>query len=333
MGVTKEKVERLMNSADVGYDTARDALEAVDGDMIEAVMALERDGKLGPNAGKNRAAAYATGGGPATVGQFFGSSSMLPQTRVGPNFTMGGDAAPGESAGADNGAGNADKKGRKGTDSSQDAGDGPWQDGAYGQGSGMYDQPGGTYGQPGGTYGQPGGTYGQSSGQYGQPGGSYGQGNGPYGQPGGSYGQSRGQYGGNRKQGHGAYGQPGGPHRYKDETTAFEDNVKRFFSWLGRVLRAAVINYFEVWRKGERIMAFPVILFLFCIIHWVFWVVLALIVVGLFCGFRYSFSGPHLGRKSVNDAMDKVSDIAEDIKSGDQKPGEDGSGKGPGENQ
>ena len=87
------------------------------------------------------------------------------------------------------------------------------------------------------------------------------------------------------------------------------------------MLKASIFNYFEIWRKGERVVYFPVALFLFCLIHWVFWVALALLVIGLFCGCRYRFSGPHLGRKGVNDAMDRASEMADDIRNGKDKPG------------
>ena len=132
-------------------------------------------------------------------------------------------------------------------------------------------------------------------------------------------GQQNGSYSGKQ---HGQYnGQRPGQRTYTDETTAFEDNALRFFKWLGRVFRGGIVNYFEIWRKGERILFFPVILFLFCFIHWVFWLTLVLLLIGLFCGCRYSFSGPHLGRKNVNDAMDKaadkVADMAEEINDGE----------------
>ncbi|MCL1896980.1 MAG: hypothetical protein FWG03_10605 [Clostridiales bacterium] len=380
MRITAEKIERLMDRADVSYETAKEALEAENGDIIEAVIALEREGRLGPGAGRNRAAVYATGGSPAAtaVGQSYGSSSRLPQTQLEPNFTIGKDTTnDGAGAGKKAGGGpeGADKKksngaqgggpvpgyggagGQPGTGQSGAYGQpgghgGASQSGAYGQpGAGYSAGQGGSYGQPGAGYGQPGAGYSTGHGSaYGQPGAGYSTGQGgAYGQPGGpgygagqggAYGQPGAGYStgqGGAGQG-GAYGQPGGyggtgqsggqgqargPHRYKDETTAFEDNVKRFFRWLGRVLRASVFNYFEIWRKGERIVYFPVVLFLFCLIHWVFWVVLALLVIGLFCGCRYRFSGPNLGRKGVNDAMDKASKMAEDIKEGKDRPDDD----------
>ena len=231
MRITIDRVEKLVERADVSYEVAKEALEATDGNMLDAVIALEKDGKLGPNAGKAKTA-YSTGAGAggSTVGETFGVASP-PQVWVDPNFTMGGETA---------GKG---KKGAKKTEHSQAGG------GAYGQGQSYY--------------------------------------------------------------------QDTAQRKYKDESTAFEDGAMRFFRWIGRVFRASVLNFFEINRKGERIMAIPVLLFLFCLIRWVFWVVLILLIVGLCCGFRYSFSGPHLGRKDVNDVMDKASDFVDELKKDD----------------
>ena len=244
MRVTIDKVEKLVERADVSYEAAKEALEAADGNMLDAVIALEKEGRLGPNAGKAKAAAYSTGTGTggSAVGETYGAGS-LPQVWVDPNFTMGG----GEAGGAKKGG--KGSRGAKSTGGSQEAG------GAYSQGQSYYQ------GQP--------------------------------------------------------YNQGGGRRAYKDESTAFEDGAMRFFRWVGRVFRASVLNFFEINRKGERIMAIPVLLFLFCLIRWVFWVVLILLIVGLCCGFRYSFSGPHLGRKDVNDVMDKASDFVDELKKDD----------------
>ena len=43
--ITLEQVEKLKERANVSYADARDALEATDGDLLEAVIYLEREGK------------------------------------------------------------------------------------------------------------------------------------------------------------------------------------------------------------------------------------------------------------------------------------------------
>ena len=67
-------------------------------------------------------------------------------------------------------------------------------------------------------------------------------------------------------------------------------------------------------RKGEeQLLSTPVtalVLLMLC----AFWVCVPLLVIGLFAGFRYSFSGAELGRESVNSAMDKAAEMAEKVK-------------------
>jgi len=248
MKVTIEKVDKLVERADVSYEVAKEALESANGDLLDAVILLEREGRLGPMAGQKKTKVYTTDSGmlPSVIGQAYGGDGPL-QTRVEPNFIPGDN--PGRQAGGQQAGG-------------QQAG-----------------------GQQGG--GQQGGWQ-----------------------------QSGGQQGGWQQAG----GQQGaGPHKYRDESAQGEENVKRFFFWLGRVIRGGCVNYFEVWRKGEKVLYFPVILFLFCFVHWVFWIFLIFLFVGLLCGCKYKFSGPHLGRDSVNDAMGKMSDVAEEIKNGENE--------------
>ena len=57
----------------------------------------------------------------------------------------------------------------------------------------------------------------------------------------------------------------------------------------------------------------PVLLFAILIIAF-FWCILILMLIGLFFRFSYNFSGPDLGKKSVNDAMNKATEAAENIK-------------------
>lgn len=46
MSVTLEQVERLRAHAAVSYEEARRALEACDGDLLDALILLEREGRL-----------------------------------------------------------------------------------------------------------------------------------------------------------------------------------------------------------------------------------------------------------------------------------------------
>lgn len=95
--------------------------------------------------------------------------------------------------------------------------------------------------------------------------------------------------------------------------SGFRSACSDFTKFLGKVIHKGNVNAFIIERHKEEIMRLPVtVLVILCIIA--FWVVVPLLAVGLFFGFRYSFEGPDLGTTKVNSAMDSVSNAAEEIK-------------------
>ena len=72
-------------------------------------------------------------------------------------------------------------------------------------------------------------------------------------------------------------------------------------------------NRFEVRKGEEMILELPVTALVLLLIF-AFWVCIPLLVIGLFMGYRYAFSGDELGRESVNKAMDKAAEVAEKVK-------------------
>ena len=85
--------------------------------------------------------------------------------------------------------------------------------------------------------------------------------------------------------------------------------VKRFFHTLRRWL---VDNELEIWRKGQPITALPVLilLLLLCCVPQV---TIPVLILGLFLGFRYRFSGPDLERDDLNSVIGSVADTAADL--------------------
>ncbi|RKI70978.1 hypothetical protein D7V91_01360 [bacterium 1xD42-67] len=84
---------------------------------------------------------------------------------------------------------------------------------------------------------------------------------------------------------------------------------RRFFHALRRWL---VDNELEIWRRDQPITALPVlilVLLLFC----AFWITLPVLVLLLFFGFRYRFSGPDLERDGLNNVMGSMADTAADL--------------------
>lgn len=84
---------------------------------------------------------------------------------------------------------------------------------------------------------------------------------------------------------------------------------KRFFATLRRWL---VDNELEIWRHDQPITALPVLILalLLCCAPWV---TIPVLVLLLFLGFRYRFSGPDLDRDEINSVIGSVADTAADL--------------------
>lgn len=95
------------------------------------------------------------------------------------------------------------------------------------------------------------------------------------------------------------------------------EGLRSAVRWLGEkagwLLRIGNTNHFVVSRGGKEKFSLPVtvcVILLLC----AFWLVLAALVIGLFCGVRYSFRGAELGRTAINDAMERAADAADNMK-------------------
>lgn len=95
-----------------------------------------------------------------------------------------------------------------------------------------------------------------------------------------------------------------GKARAKDST--FGEQVTAFFRWCGRVIHKGNINHFEILKDGSRIMMLPLTV-LALLLLFAFWIVVPLIILGLFFGYRYQFKGPDLEKPEVNRAIENVS--------------------------
>lgn len=85
--------------------------------------------------------------------------------------------------------------------------------------------------------------------------------------------------------------------------------VRRFFNTLRRWL---VDNELEIWRHDQPVTALPVLI-LALLLCCAFWITALILVLGLFLGFRYRFSGPDLERDNLNGMMGDLADTAADL--------------------
>lgn len=98
--------------------------------------------------------------------------------------------------------------------------------------------------------------------------------------------------------------------RKAEDSVSFGEIVGRFFKWVGRIIHRGNQNTLHVTRGNENFISVPVtVLVLFLLLA--FWIVFPLLIIGLFCGFRYHFTGPDLGTEKVNQTMNNVSDSAQ----------------------
>ena len=81
---------------------------------------------------------------------------------------------------------------------------------------------------------------------------------------------------------------------------------------LSRLYRVLVDNELEVWRRDEPVTSLPLLILLILFVF-AFYVTIPLLLIGLFFGFRYRFSGPELERDSINDVMENVASTAADM--------------------
>ena len=98
----------------------------------------------------------------------------------------------------------------------------------------------------------------------------------------------------------------------------FRELLGKLWNGLKKLVHLGNINLFIVEKNGAQSMALSVTVLVILILIG-FWVVVPLLILGLFFGYRYGFQGPHLGRDNINSAMHKATDLADDIKDGFKK--------------
>ena len=99
----------------------------------------------------------------------------------------------------------------------------------------------------------------------------------------------------------------------KKKDPFFTNGFAAIWGYIVKLWRVLIDNDFIVMRKGSRLLAVPVLVLLVLLLA-SFGLMLVVLIAGLFCGCQYRFEGRQLGKDAVNDAMGKMSDIAEDIK-------------------
>ena len=98
--------------------------------------------------------------------------------------------------------------------------------------------------------------------------------------------------------------------------------IGRIFKGLGKIISKGNKNYFEVKKDNEKPIRISLTISILLLLFFMPPTVI-LLIIGLFCGYKYSVGGPNMNCDGVNDVFEKVSESADTIKK-DFKKGYEG---------
>ena len=97
------------------------------------------------------------------------------------------------------------------------------------------------------------------------------------------------------------------------QRTSLGELLNKFGKWCGHMIQKSLEIDFCVTRNDALFLKLPV-LALVLILLVAFWLIAILLVVGLFCGYKYHFQGVDTATIKINEICEKASETCEDIK-------------------
>ncbi|HBP64652.1 MAG TPA: ubiquitin [Desulfosporosinus sp.] len=101
--------------------------------------------------------------------------------------------------------------------------------------------------------------------------------------------------------------------KYGNGGETFTSLLKKFGKFCMNMIHKGNANHFQVLKDEESKASFPVTALALLAIF-ALWMVIPLIIIGLFFGYRYRFNGPDFAGNTVNDAMNNAADAAINLK-------------------
>jgi hypothetical protein len=101
--------------------------------------------------------------------------------------------------------------------------------------------------------------------------------------------------------------------RHSEEKERAHEFFKSVGRFLARVFELGNTNYLDAYKNDATVLSCPVTVLVILLIVG-FWVVVPLMILGLFFGWKYRFRGVELGRENVNNVMEKAESVAEELK-------------------
>lgn len=89
--------------------------------------------------------------------------------------------------------------------------------------------------------------------------------------------------------------------------------IGRIFKFIGKIISKGNKNHFEIRKENEKPIKISLTIAVLLLIV-AFWPVAILLVIGLFCGYKYSITGPNINTDKVNDVLDKAAESVYNIK-------------------
>ncbi|MCR5149559.1 MAG: hypothetical protein K6C35_11430 [Eubacterium sp.] len=81
--------------------------------------------------------------------------------------------------------------------------------------------------------------------------------------------------------------------------------MAKFIDWCASVLKKTWEIKFKVRKNAEEKLSLPLLVVI--ILMFAFWVTIPLLIVGLFCGYRYRFEGVETVSINLNELSDRAS--------------------------
>lgn len=92
-----------------------------------------------------------------------------------------------------------------------------------------------------------------------------------------------------------------------------DNGFTRAIKWCWELILRSCRNNLAAIRKGDTILELPILVFLILVCT-CFWIIVPVMVVGLFFDVRYHFQGPDINGKLANAVMDSAADAAQDLR-------------------
>lgn len=103
---------------------------------------------------------------------------------------------------------------------------------------------------------------------------------------------------------------------------SFGETIGMAMNWFGRAIKKGMENFFVIRKEGNEPFSIPVTIFVILLVVFNGFAFF-LLIVGLFCGMRYSFEGQEASQMNadkmndmLNNATDKAQQFKKDVKDG-----------------